>query len=849
MTLKVFFDVLAMGANVVSRADPPGVTVKDGDLRVGRENGGHLAAMTKEALNSKFAVALLTTLFCWNSSAGPPTRLGIKEVPPPGAIARTLQTKKAISRIESNKLMYLWGAESAPLGTRVGSIGTMRLLVVLVRTENAVVPFSREYVQQFFFGNLVTPNTQMPTNASVRDYYRAASGNRLVIEGEVLDWLTLTNRAEYWSSSGDPMFITGIAEHASRSVRLGQFDNDSLTGVGGSTQNDGYVDFLAIIYVAAPGEAAPGGYRFKYSMLNGTNEKEWQPSSPTADPTGVEDFILLPWADLGSDYSIGVVCHEIGHFLGLPDLYRRNVQYPTDIGHWCLMCWGCCRVGSLGSPFFGSSKFPPIFSAWCRDFLGWGQRSLLNRDGVAAVGSARTGSYLEVTQLDDPDERLLIEFYTPPTAISPWGKDLLPTTNTGFLVWHVDNRVGSGIDSKYFLWPSTGEGSGQNDFFFDPAIMSDPGGLSSPTGRPLVRLIPGDGRLDLENINHMLADSDDLFLTKRTTFKEAAKGLTLYRSHSDLQLGFDVTNRTVTRSTGQVPTAPGFGTTLSAAHPNSRPLANPTSTALLHEISDDPDLLNISEVRAKFASVPESEVCEFCVKRSDPIMFMKHQELRTFPLNSVNFLEERVAVASIKAGRFATGTTGSFVVGEYRTNVQRIEKLRIPVKGSNQMEDAKSRLSAVKSLWDLSSNSIEIVLGEKPTSTDNPNATSEVGFRVFGRVGTTNMPLAFVRGAMTYSNGLWLEGIEINRQVSVRELPSENRPFISTNAAIEVTKRLLGKDVPPTTSYTAEMELFPAGSAKDQWKLAFKVGVHIPGANPIFSFVDAQSGNLLPNGP
>jgi M6 family metalloprotease-like protein len=65
---------------------------------------------------------------------------------------------------------------------------------------------------------------------------------------------------------------------------------------------------------------------------------------------------------------IGVVCHELGHFFGLPDLY--DYSGTTDgLGDWCLMAGGSWN-GWDGNYAYNGRR-PAHFSAWCKVFLGF----------------------------------------------------------------------------------------------------------------------------------------------------------------------------------------------------------------------------------------------------------------------------------------------------------------------------------------------------------------------------------------------------------------------------------------------------------------------------------------------
>src|SRR6185295_9477537 len=80
----------------------------------------------------------------------------------------------------------------------------------------------------------------------------------------------------------------------------------------------------------------------------------------------VGDYNISPglWATSGSGPGrIGVVCHELGHFFGLPDLYDTDGSSEGS-GNWDLMAAGSWS-------FDGSQHYPSHMSAWCKMKLGW----------------------------------------------------------------------------------------------------------------------------------------------------------------------------------------------------------------------------------------------------------------------------------------------------------------------------------------------------------------------------------------------------------------------------------------------------------------------------------------------
>ena len=143
-------------------------------------------------------------------------------------------------------------------------------------------------------------------------------------------------------------------------VDFGQFDQD----------NDGYVDAIDIIHSGYGAETGSGGGNWIWShkwSLWALAGGEWTSKDNNANAVKVKvyDYHTEPalWGTSGTGITrIGVICHETGHFFGLPDLYDTD-QTSEGIGSYCLMAnsWG----------FDGTQQHPPHFSAWCKTQLGW----------------------------------------------------------------------------------------------------------------------------------------------------------------------------------------------------------------------------------------------------------------------------------------------------------------------------------------------------------------------------------------------------------------------------------------------------------------------------------------------
>ncbi|MFJ8742093.1 immune inhibitor A domain-containing protein [Embleya sp. NPDC127516] len=249
--------------------------------------------------------------------------------------------------------------------------------------------YERDHFRDLFFG----PGTDSPSLAS---YYRAQSSGRYSLDGEVTEWVRVPyNEARYgndgcgrnvcqdvWALVRDAMKVwydgriaggLTAAQVRDELASFDRWDRDDFDGDGDFDEPDGYLDNLEIVH-AGVDKAQGGGEQGRGAVWS----HRWYayadrvgrtgPASNRAGGTPIGDSGI--WA---GDYTIqsengglGVIAHEFGHNLGLPDLYDRGNSTDGPPGFWSLMALG----GYLGDED-GAGSLPGSLSAWDKLQLGW----------------------------------------------------------------------------------------------------------------------------------------------------------------------------------------------------------------------------------------------------------------------------------------------------------------------------------------------------------------------------------------------------------------------------------------------------------------------------------------------
>lgn len=304
---------------------------------------------------------------------------------------------------------------------------------------------------------------------SVARYYREVSLGALTFRGTTTPWLRLARTRTAYVDEGSPDVWHRYGVYARDALRLAdatvdwrQYDNDGPDGIPDSGDDDGAVDLAVLLQPGSEYGCGPDSLRgfretgYRLSLLPGWDGKPFTTSSLGANgaPIVIDDFIgASAVACNGTEIiptRVNIPVHEIGHVLGLPDLYDYDGS-SFGVGGWDIM-------GIFAAP----PARPPHFGAWARERLGWaGVRRITSSGRIALDAAANAGDIVRI-DLAGSREYLLLEHR------AGAGSDA-SAPGTGLVVWHIDDDV---IDRTFW-------------------------GINDNETRPGVRVLQADGRNDL----------------------------------------------------------------------------------------------------------------------------------------------------------------------------------------------------------------------------------------------------------------------------------------------------------------------------------------------------------------
>ncbi|HPJ33827.1 MAG TPA: M6 family metalloprotease domain-containing protein [Spirochaetota bacterium] len=243
------------------------------------------------------------------------------------------------------------------------SSGTMKIPVVLVQYSGTTFDAASTTA---FYHDLLNGTTS--SDLSVRRYYSDMSDSTLIMEFDIYGPYTVSENPAYYGSN-----VSGSDAHP------GQLVNEAVSALIADqgavdfsiydNDNNGTVDAVVVIHYGQGEE------------VTGTSEQIWSHQWDLASANYYSDgdgpvitdgvafnvYTMQPeYMFSAGDSTVGVFCHELGHVLGLPDLYDTS-GVTNGVGNWSVMgtgSWGGTPTGSMPSPLLAWERYRIGGAGW-----------------------------------------------------------------------------------------------------------------------------------------------------------------------------------------------------------------------------------------------------------------------------------------------------------------------------------------------------------------------------------------------------------------------------------------------------------------------------------------------------
>jgi len=352
---------------------------------------------------------------------------------------------------------------------------------------------SQSDISRLYNSNSNTNDDDVVPTGSVKQVYEHNSQSKFTLQTTVTNWIPVSHTESYYGNGnhGFSKFKEAIIEALQQLDA--ESDDSDFDYNNFDLNDDNTLDGLGLLH---SGYGAEFGGDDCYGTINTDRiwshkgGLSWTSSSSgrsiDAPPVKVNRYYVsssLRGKCSNKIVRMGVICHEIGHYIGLPDLYDSTF-HGVGLGGFDFMSqsWG----------MDGSGKYPPNLSAWSKVKVGWVTPLTIEHDGTYEVKASSSDSHtVYKIQHGYPNgEYLLIENRQPSVGYD----SKLPMG--GIAIYHVDENVANtGQDVRGY-----------------PSDDDDDDDASWPSNGKhyMVSLLSPDGNYDLEKgINQ--GDSTDLW--------------------------------------------------------------------------------------------------------------------------------------------------------------------------------------------------------------------------------------------------------------------------------------------------------------------------------------------------
>lgn len=230
--------------------------------------------------------------------------------------------------------------------------GSRKFLMILANFSDTQTSYT-----QTNFDNLMN-ETGYNGTGSFKDFYFENSNGLLTITTTVTQWVTVPKTHDYYGveANWSEFVMDAVKAADAAGLDFSQFDNDG----------DKVVESIGVIHQGT-GKEVSGKDTDIWS--HSYNLGKYSAAARTFDGVKVMDYTCQPeiYTTQGLMSPIGIICHEFGHALGVPDFYDTADYASNDgTGKWDLM-----SIGSYNGVNGIEGCLPAHFNPYLKVYLGW----------------------------------------------------------------------------------------------------------------------------------------------------------------------------------------------------------------------------------------------------------------------------------------------------------------------------------------------------------------------------------------------------------------------------------------------------------------------------------------------
>ena len=296
-----------------------------------------------------------------------------------------------------------------------------------------VPDFSPDYYSKLIFSTQgITKKVRPDLNGgvsikglTVHNYYQEISKGRYDLSGGVTNWIQVPHSEAWYSADTCEAGFQSDQGHADNPRGDNQITVDALEALAKAQPNfdwksydvedqqdvdhdgdlfepNGILDHVVVVH-AGVDQSDGGGAQGTYALWANSNVVDQATGGYAFGKTGykVANVTYQP-----ESAETGVIAHEFGHDLGLPDLYDSVQTSDPDTGFWDIMSSGS-RSGKL------NGIEPTNMGAWSKYVLGWLNPTVLDygsRKASVTLGQASKPpkGTQEAVRVNLPDKKLTL---------------------------------------------------------------------------------------------------------------------------------------------------------------------------------------------------------------------------------------------------------------------------------------------------------------------------------------------------------------------------------------------------------------------------------------------------------